>query len=192
MRDPQQRKEKKSTFVPLMPTNLRKHMAKLYEKLHHFDVLYTNKIYTTTQQYTPLRILSKAIGIISDAAALPLFVFIYWITNKPHSYLFIGYTIALLFIQEFIIKEYFHRSRPKTAKGKKGLSFPSTHSFASGFASVIALALSMPYAQYILGFAVLNAANRPALGVHYIADVCAGIALGMFTAFGWIALIGIF
>ena len=49
----------------------------------------------------------------------------------------------------------------------------------------------MPWQLLLILLAVINAANRPAVGVHYIADVIAGLSLGVIVAASWPLILGI-
>lgn len=71
------------------------------------------------------------------------------------------------------------------AAGQKGFSFPSSHSFVSGLVIVICLFFTLPYSWVLIALALINAANRPAIGVHYLADVVAGLSLGVIAGFAW-------
>jgi membrane-associated phospholipid phosphatase len=189
MRDPQQNDKREKSLVPLMPTKLIQYVLDFYEKLHGYDVYYSNKVYTLVQEYTPLRIVSKAIGLISDGPALPMFLLLYWYAKLPSAILFAIYTISWMLIHEFIIKAIFKRKRPYTAGKQRGLSFPSSHSFASGYIFTLCAFLPLPFKPFLILFSIINATNRPALGVHYIADVVAGLTLGAIVAFGWVVIL---
>lgn len=51
------------------------------------------------------------------------------------------------------------------------------------------MTLPIPYQWVIYIFAVVNALNRPLLGVHYIMDVIVGLALGAFIGAGWLFIL---
>jgi len=96
-----------------------------------------------------------------------------------------------MLFQEYSIKNFFHRKRPKTSGKTKGLSFPSSHAFASGFAIVISLAFSFPYSIAIIIFSLLNALNRIIIGVHYVFDVLVGLSLGFLAGGLWYLLLNL-
>lgn len=168
-----------------MPSKLPKNIVRFYEKLHFIDIKYTTLVFTTVQKYTFLRITSKVIAEISNGPALPLFLLLYWLYGNPSSFTFSAYIIFWVLYHEFGVKELFQRDRPDTAGKQKGFSFPSSHSFASGLILTTCFFFSFPYEPIIMIFALLNAINRPAIGVHYIADVVAGLTLGAIAGLGW-------
>ncbi|MCC7304172.1 phosphatase PAP2 family protein [bacterium] len=92
---------------------------------------------------------------------------------------------------EFIIKTYFQRHRPVTAGKQSGFSFPSSHSFSSGLLIIVCLFFSIPWTPLIIALAIINILNRPAVGVHYIADVVAGTFLGLLAGLGWLFILKI-
>lgn len=185
MRSPEQRKEGKKTFIPVIPPHLLKYMTKFYEKLHALDIKYTTIVYSTVQKYTVLRIASKVIGKLSDGPALPFLLLLYYIYENPAPLTFAAYTLFWVFYHEFGIKHLFQRHRPNTAGKQKGFSFPSSHSFASGLLIVACIFFVLPYKALLIAFGLLNVINRPASGVHYIADVVAGMLLGAIAGLGW-------
>lgn len=185
MLNPKKRKESEETFIPLVPTHLPEYIVKFYEKLHSIDVKYTTIVFTTVQKYTFLSVLSKVIKKLSDGPALPIFLLLYWIKGNPSPISFAAYIVFWVLYHEFGIKQLFHRNRPDTAGGQKGFSFPSSHSFASGLIITICAFYPMPWRGFLIFLAVVNAANRPAIGVHYIADVVAGLTLGFIAGLGW-------
>ena len=113
---------------------------------------------------------------------------------KPllHSAIILGIVLILSAILIQIMKESFDRERPfltytfieKLSTGG-GSSFPSGHSMES-FAMAMALCILFRQKWLIFlfyGWACLVAYSRLALGVHYPADVLAGIFIG--TVIGW-------
>jgi membrane-associated phospholipid phosphatase len=174
-----------------VPTHLSENIVKFYEKLHSIDVKYTSLVFTTVQKYTFLRVTSKVIQKLSDGPALPLFFLLYWYQGNPAPLSFAAYVSFWVIYHELGVKQIFHRSRPSTSNGQKGFSFPSSHSFASGIILIICLLFPMPWQLLLILLAVINAANRPAVGVHYIADVIAGLSLGVIVAASWPLILGI-
>jgi len=191
MRQPQQREKSKESFVPLKPSKFSENVTKFYEKLHALDVKYTAALFETVQEYSVLRVASKVIAKLSDGPALPFFYLLYWLWKNPSPLLFAFYLALAVLFHEFVIKRIFHRHRPDTAGGQKGFSFPSSHSFASGLIIITCLFFSFPLSWLLIFLALLNAANRPAVGVHYIADVVAGLALGVVAGLLWYVLLGL-
>lgn len=191
MRNPEQSKESKKAFIPLIPANLSKYVTEFYEKLHAFDIKYTSVIYTTVQKYTLLAITSKVIQKILDGPALLLFLFFYFLWGNPSPLSFTAYIIFWVLYHEFGIKRYFHRNRPTTASGQNGFSFPSSHAFTSGLVIASCLYFALPYEPFLITLAVINIVNRLAIGVHYIADVTAGTILGLIAGLAWPIILGI-
>ncbi len=185
MSNPKQSNKGIKALIPLIPPQLTKYVAKLYEKLHFLDIKYTETVYSTVQKYTLLRVTSKVIAKISDGPALPIFFLLYLYWKNPAPLAYMAYMLFWVFYHELGIKNLFQRHRPATAHGQKGFSFPSSHSFASGFIIVTCLFFNLPYESLLVSLSLINAANRPAYGVHYIADVIAGMALGSIAALGW-------
>lgn len=174
-----------------MPPQLTKYVSNFYERVHALDIKYTSVIYQTVQKYTVLRVLSKVIKVLSDGPAVPLFLLIYYAWENPSPFTFAAYVIFWVFYHELIIKAYFARRRPSTAGKQKGFSFPSSHSFSSGLIIVTCLSFAFPWTPFLIALAVINIINRPAVGVHYIADVIAGTILGLLAGFGWIFILRI-
>jgi membrane-associated phospholipid phosphatase len=104
----------------------------------------------------------------------------------------LGVTLSVLLASaaSTLLKDAFDRSRPPVADPsfEAAVSVPTSPSFPSGhattaFAAAAALALMVPSLRrvaFLLAAAV--ALSRVYLGVHYVADVVAGAALG--TAVG--------
>ncbi len=72
------------------------------------------------------------------------------------------------------------------AVGQPGFSFPSSHSFVSGLIIIICLFFILPYPWVLISLALINAVNRLAIGVHYLADVIAGLSLGALAGTAWV------
>jgi membrane-associated phospholipid phosphatase len=191
MGDQEQNTQNKDSFVPLVPTNLNQYVAQFYEKLHSIDIFYSNKIYSFTQQYTLLRIFSKVFAKLSDTIALPFFFLYYWSVEGESPALFALWVISCLLVQENIIKKYFHRKRPVTAGKQKGLSFPSSHAFVSGMVIAAILLFQLPFGAFLISIAVINILNRPAIGVHYLADIIAGAFLGALAGLLWSVILSL-
>jgi len=189
MTSPQQRKESKKALVPLLPPKFSENVSQFYDKLHALDVKYTAAVYSTVQQYSVLRITSKVIAILSNGPALPFFYLLYWLWDNPSPIYFAIFLSLAVLTHELGIKRIFHRHRPRTSEGQPGFSFPSSHSFASGLIIVLCLFFSLPVSWLLIALALLNAANRPAVGVHYIADVVAGLGLGAIAGILWVVLV---
>lgn len=166
-------------------------MIKFYKQVHSYDVRYTAHLYTTVQKYTLLRVASKAVKILSDGPALPLFLAFYYFGGNPAPFFFAAYSLFWVFYHELGIKKIFQRHRPQTAGEQPGFSFPSSHAFTSGFAITSAFFFVFPWETVLVTFGILNAINRPAVGVHYIADVIAGLLLGAIASLGWVFTLGI-
>lgn len=185
MLDKKESRKDKKGFIPLLPAKFSQNIVRFYEKLHAIDIKYTSLVFTTVQKYTVLRTTSKVIAKLSDGPALPIFLLIYWAYGNPSPLTFAVYLVFWVMYHELGVKQLFHRNRPDTAGDQKGFSFPSSHSFASGLIITICLYFVFPLKTFLIALAVINAINRPAVGVHYIADVAAGIILGIVAGLGW-------
>jgi membrane-associated phospholipid phosphatase len=74
---------------------------------------------------------------------------------------------------------------PMLARAPSKLSFPSAHS-TSSMAAATALSRVKPGAKPgLVGLAILVAAGRPFLGMHYPSDVIAGVLLGRAIGRAW-------
>ena len=82
-----------------------------------------------------------------------------------------------------------HASIARGASPLDTYSFPSGHTLhAVGF-SVVALAYYPWLAALLVPFTLLTAASRVVLGLHYLSDVLAGAALGIFVGAASLALV---
>lgn len=89
------------------------------------------------------------------------------------------------------LKELVGRARPVVADpvaSAPGMSFPSGHALAATVGCGLLLLLALPQlgqaarvlaAGAVVAIVLLTAASRVGLGVHYVSDVLAGIALGV-------------
>ncbi|MCR5794367.1 MAG: phosphatase PAP2 family protein [Solobacterium sp.] len=69
--------------------------------------------------------------------------------------------------------------RPILKKNSRGRSFPSRHVFSAAVIACAWLFMYAPAGIFLMAAAVCIAAVRVLGGVHYISDVCAGLALGI-------------
>lgn len=191
MRNPKQSEKGKKTFIPLIPTKLGEYLTKFYKSIHELDFKYTTAVYETVQKYTLLRNVSKVLGVIFDLPAIPVFLLFYYKGNGPHLILFTCYLTFLIIAQEFGIKRMFNRHRPATAGVQPGYSFPSSHSFTSGIIIAVSLLFPIPLKGVLVFLALVNAINRTALGVHYLADISVGLFLGLAAGLLWFPIQGI-
>lgn len=76
---------------------------------------------------------------------------------------------------------------PLIKKEKKGQSFPSRHMVSAGVIAMTALYVNRIFGIIMIGIGLLIGIIRPIAGVHYIRDVVAGFALGIFCG-----IIGLF
>ncbi|SFR69002.1 phosphatase PAP2 family protein [Anaeromicropila populeti] len=109
----------------------------------------------------------------------------------------VGFVVNLsvmleMFVVNQFLKNIFARTRPFVAmeelehltRAPHSYSFPSGHT-ASSFAAAMVLFLMLPrkYGISALCLAALIGFSRIYLGVHYLTDVLAGMALGMGIAY---------
>ncbi len=69
-------------------------------------------------------------------------------------------------------------TEPLLKKDKKGCSFPSRHAFSATIIAVNVAAFCLPWGIVLFTVALAIAALRVVLGVHFIKDIAAGLALG--------------
>jgi len=134
------------------------------------------------------------VGVVWIITAVIMFFFKR--TRKCSIYIFIALLVSLI-INDLIFKNIVARPRPFTKSDDiKGFiesiglslptsfSFPSGHSFSSfACATMITLCFKKKGAfSYIL--ATLIAFSRVFIGVHYLTDILAGIALGALVSIG--------
>lgn len=118
-----------------------------------------------------------------------------WLFNDPAwrewevvEFFGIGVLAALVMAIKFLVR----RKRPEGEWGKiyrntDPHSFPSGHAARAFMIAVVASALAPGWLAAVLWvWAPLVAIARVAMGVHYVSDVVAGAALGVFTA--WLGL----
>lgn len=98
-------------------------------------------------------------------------------------------TLVISHLAVQLVKRAISRPRPSRLEGWQGFatepdrfSFPSGHS-AAAMSVAFAYALAFPpFAPVLIPLAVLVAASRVFLGVHYPGDALAGISLAIVTA----------
>jgi undecaprenyl-diphosphatase len=107
----------------------------------------------------------------------------------------VGITAALLYRG---LKRWTRRPRPCSVDARirawitplDEFSFPSGHTLHAVSFTLVALAWYPWLAPVLVPFAVLVAASRVVLGVHYPSDVLAATAIGAALASGWLWLSG--
>lgn len=111
----------------------------------------------------------------------------------------VGSALALQ-LAVWLLKLLFQRPRPETAEGlAAGFSFPSGHAAFGAFLALVLVwfalrdvrirALSWTLVGLASLWALLQAAGRVAIGVHYPSDVLAGLSLGFATGGAGLALV---
>lgn len=148
---------------------------------------------------TPARI-ATALGATATVAVLAAVVVAVWLMRGRGAV--VPVYLAVVLVGEVLlsnaIKGALDRARPDVDQlvGWSGASFPSGHSAAAAAAYLaIALAISRggvtPRRWWLVAGAIVVAlvvgVSRVALGVHWLTDVVAGLALG----WGWAALCAI-
>lgn len=99
--------------------------------------------------------------------------------------------VLLTALLVLIIKFSVRRQRPEGSWGSiyrntDPHSFPSGHAVRASMLAVLSTALLPPwFAAILMAWAPLVALARVAMGVHYLSDVLAGIALGLLLGIGF-------
>jgi membrane-associated phospholipid phosphatase len=82
-----------------------------------------------------------------------------------------------------VLKHHWRRQRPdlipRLVRRQRTTSFPSGHAATSAAAACTLIAVAPEFAPLWIGMAVLMAASRVYVGVHWPTDVAAGAALGI-------------
>lgn len=151
---------------------------------------------TSTRGLRDISLLGGTVGVIAIAAVVGALE--YW--RRPNWAIPALLSLAVLgqFAIVNLVKVAVDRQRPAIHQltGFSGSSFPSGHAAAAAatFAAVALLvgrgrprSVRNALAGAAVGIAVLVAASRVMLGVHWFTDVLAGIAVG----WGWLALCSI-
>ena len=122
-----------------------------------------------------------------------------WLTGagRPRTvFLFVAGAVFATEIITFLIKLVVGRRRPPEQDGAAParIPLPVSHSFPSSHASMgMVGAISMgslypPLLPALLGLAAVLAFSRVYLGVHYVADVAAGLLLGTVLGVAYVAV----
>ena len=135
--------------------------------------------------------------------SLLVLALVLWLRGLRRTATWLAAVVGLSLVAGFAAKNLFQRPRPDVAdplSAVSGYSFPSGHATAIGMAAtgVILLTTAVvsqrPWRALIIAvscaLAVLVAADRVALGVHYPSDAVGGLLLGSFTALVVTAVMG--
>lgn len=121
--------------------------------------------------------------------------------HKRQRQMFAGYFVALIsalaarFVVASVIRLFYARPRPFTALDVPHILNDSAYSFPSGhtiFMFALAAAIyryNKALAWWLAAAGLLIGAARIAGGVHYPSDIAGGIALGILTGLGTVALV---
>ncbi|MGM9648368.1 MAG: phosphatase PAP2 family protein [Butyricicoccaceae bacterium] len=165
----------------------------LFEKIQQFDETALLKLQRKLHRDGLDRIM-KAISLLGNAGLIWIAAAAALILNAPSRQVGELMLISLAvcaFLTNIAIKLPIRRARPFERIGElcvlvklpRDYSFPSGHTSAS-FAAARILMLAAPGSAALaaLVFAILMGISRMYVGVHYLTDVLAGMALGIFTS----------
>ena len=123
------------------------------------------------------RIISSSIFIVL------LFVFYSYLLKEKRNIVLFWITIIIIFLVIEVLKNIFKMPRPIGIVEETGYGFPSRHA-ALAFGSFVIMQMRyMKYKWAFLLVAILITFSRLYLGVHYLADLIVGGAIGYYMAF---------
>jgi len=169
----------------------------MIQRLLEVDVRLTNRL-RIAERPGPLRTLASLLAHSGDSWFWLLGLILVWIFG-PDSWQAVAQTliIAILITALFVmaIKFSIRRSRPEGSWGSiyrntDPHSFPSGHAVRAVLLAVMSFALVPLWLAIILAiWAPLVGLSRVAMGVHYLSDVVAGMALGATLGLGVLFLL---
>jgi undecaprenyl-diphosphatase len=164
------------------------------QRLLEIDLGLTNRL-RIAERPGPLRMLASILAHSGDSWFWLLGLILIWIFGPVYwramaQTLIVAVVLTALFVM--VIKFLVRRSRPEGNWGRiyrntDPHSFPSGHAVRAVLLAVMAVAFVPPWLAVILAvWAPLVALARVAMGVHYLSDVLAGMALGMALGLGFL------
>jgi diacylglycerol kinase family enzyme/membrane-associated phospholipid phosphatase len=151
--------------------------------------------------------LAVALGIgFSTRTTTTVFVLVAGFTAMRREYRLAAWTVVsglVVLLVNPLLKQAFDRPRPRVPVSSwwqsGNLSFPSGHAAGAGLLATVAVLLTIAATMrgqrrrllvaLWASLAILVAASRVVLGVHYLSDVLAGLAFGMTTGVTFWALL---
>ena len=135
-----------------------------------------------------LRLVSHFAGIF--AFILFAFVFMLAVISSPLSAVKLCAIIGLSYVAVSLARRFINAPRPyevydfyeSPPKDKKGVSFPSRHTFLVFAIATVCMPASAVPAIILLVLGVLLAVSRVLIGIHFIRDVVTGAMLGILSS----------
>ena len=149
------------------------------------------------ESHSKLLLAAKVVHHLSVAAVYMAFPFLLLFTflNKDNFFLTALLVCGVSFLLLSLYRKKFNAKRPSEVynipsaieKGKEGKSFPSRHTFSAVIISICLFHISAYLGAAFLAVALIIAALRVLLGLHFVKDVTAGVIIGILC--GVLALI---
>jgi undecaprenyl-diphosphatase len=166
----------------------------MIQRLLELDIHLTERM-RIAERPGPLRTLTSILAHSGDSWFWLLGLILLWIFGpvawrQADQTLVLAIILTALFVM--MIKFSVHRSRPAGSWGSiyrktDPHSFPSGHAVRAALLAVMSVAFVPPWLVVILAvWAPLVALARVAMGVHYLSDVMAGMALGVALGLGFL------
>jgi undecaprenyl-diphosphatase len=163
-------------------------------RLLEIDLRLTNRL-RIAERPGPLRMMASILAHSGDSWFWLLGLILVWIFGSdpwraPAQILIVAVLLSALFVM--LIKFSVRRSRPEGSWGSiyrntDPHSFPSGHAVRAVLLAVMAVTLVPSwFAVVLVLWAPLVALARVAMGVHYLSDVLAGMALGAALGLGFL------
>lgn len=136
------------------------------------------------EEYLDIAIFITDLGDVT--AVMVLLSLLYWLVDREKSALIVSYAVIGISVI-LLLKAGFAMPRPEVeivARGYDEYGFPSGHAFSAvivygGLLWVFEHHRNPPIAAGVIGLIVAISLSRIVLGVHYLADIIAGAALGV-------------